>query len=129
MNKFNQLKQLGSFLFSKKRDILLLITALFNKDTPKMIKTLTIAGFLYLISPVDFIPDMIPGLGLLDDAILVPGLLYFATQLLPASVRAKSESQVQYLAPKLPYILAVIGILLIAWTIFVLTAIYNFIFN
>mgnify|MGYP002224549824 CR=1 FL=1 len=39
-----------------------------------MIKTMTIVAFLYLISPIDFLPDMIPGLGLLDDAVVVPGI-------------------------------------------------------
>ena len=54
---------------SSRRDILILFTALFNRNTPKMIKTMTIVAFLYLISPIDFLPDMIPGLGLLDDAV------------------------------------------------------------
>ena len=53
-----------SFISSSRRDILILFTALFNRNTPKMIKTMTIVAFLYLISPIDFLPDMIPGLGL-----------------------------------------------------------------
>jgi hypothetical protein len=50
-------------------------------------------------------------------------------QMLPASVRAKSEAQADYLGPKMPWLLAICGIFLIAWTIFVFVAIYNFIFN
>ena len=93
-----------------------------------MIKTMTIVAFLYLISPIDFLPDMIPGRGLLDDAVVVPGILYAMLQMLPASVRAKSEAQADYLGPK-TWLLAICGIFLIAWTIFVFVAIYNFIFN
>lgn len=122
-------KRLGSFLLASKRDILILIAALFNKQTPRTIKTLTIAAFVYLISPIDFIPDMIPGLGLLDDAVVVPGVLYMMMQMLPPSVRSISEQRADYWAPKMPYILAVVAILIVAWTIFVLSAIYNFIFN
>lgn len=121
--------RIWSFISSRKKDLLTLFTALFNRDTPRVIKTMIIAAFLYLISPVDFLPDVIPGLGLVDDAVLVPGLLYAAMQFLPPQVRAMSEKRADYLLPKLPYILAVAGILLIAWTLFVLTAIYNFIFN
>ena len=115
-----------SFISSSRRDILILFTALFNRNTPKMIKTMTIIAFLYLI---DFLPDMIPVLGLLDDAVVVPGILYAMLQMLPASVRAKSEAQADYLGPKMPWLLAICGIFLIAWTIFVFVAIYNFIFN
>lgn len=121
--------RIWSFISSRKKDLLTLFTALFNRDTPRVIKTMIIAAFLYLISPVDFLPDVIPGLGLVDDAVLVPGLLYAAMQFLPPQVRAMSEKRADYLLPKLPYILAAAGILLIAWTLFVLTAIYNFIFN
>lgn len=122
-------KSVLAFLQASRRDLLILFTALFNKNTPKMIKTMTIVALVYLISPVDFLPDMIPGMGLFDDAVIVPGILYTMLQLLPASVRAKSESQVDYLAPKMPWILGICGIFLIAWTIFVFVAIYNFIFN
>lgn len=89
-----------SFISSSRRDILILFTALFNRNTPKMIKTITIMALIYLISPIDFLPDMIPGLGLLDDAVVVPGVLYTMLQMLPASVRAKSEAQADYLGPK-----------------------------
>lgn len=121
--------KIWSFISSRKRDLLMLFTALFNRETPRTIKTMIVVAFLYLISPIDFLPDIIPGLGLVDDAILVPGLLYTAMQFLPPQVKALSEKRADYLMPKLPYILAIIVILLIAWTLFVLTAIYNFIFN
>ena len=41
----------------------------------------------------------------------------------------QSEAQADYLGPKMPWLLAICGIFLIAWTIFVFVAIYNFIFN
>lgn len=120
--------RLVSFLKSSRRDLFILFTSLFNKNTPKSMKTMIVIAFLYLISPVDFLPDLIPGLGLMDDAVLVPGILFTILQLLPSEVRAKSESQVSYLSPKMPWILSIIGVFLVAWTIFVMVAIYNFIF-
>ena len=120
--------RLVSFFKSSRRDLFILFTSLFNKNTPKSMKTMIVVAFLYLISPVDFLPDLIPGLGLMDDAVLVPGILFTILQLLPSEVRAKSESQVSYLSPKMPWILSIIGVFLVAWTIFVMVAIYNFIF-
>lgn len=120
--------RLVSFFKSSRRDLFILFTSLFNKNTPKSMKTMIVVAFLYLISPVDFLPDLIPGLGLMDDAVLVPGILFTILQLLPSEVRAKSESQVNYLSPKMPWILSIIGVFLVAWTIFVMVAIYNFIF-
>lgn len=122
-------KRIYSFLSSSRRDILVLITALFNRNTPKFIKTMTIASLIYLISPIDFLPDMLPGIGLLDDAVIVPGILYTMLQILPPQVRRASEERADYLAPKMPFIIGIAAVALIAWTVFVLTAIYNFIFN
>lgn len=121
--------RIWTFISSRRRDLLMLFTALFNRDTPRTTRVMIIVAFLYLISPVDFLPDVVPGLGLVDDAVLVPTLLYAAKQFLPPQVRVLSEKRADFLMPKLPYILLVMGILLIAWVVFVITAIYNFIFN
>ncbi|MGL4986374.1 MAG: YkvA family protein [Treponemataceae bacterium] len=37
-------------------------------ETPSNIKIIIIGGLLYMIMPLDLIPDIIPGVGLLDDA-------------------------------------------------------------
>ena len=38
-----------------------------SPDTPTHIKALIIGGLIYVVSPLDLIPDVIPGFGLLDD--------------------------------------------------------------
>lgn len=45
---------------------------------PLWVKTIVPASLVYLISPIDFIPDVIPGLGQLDDlAVIVIGVKLF----------------------------------------------------
>ena len=39
-----------------------------SPDTPKSLKAIIIGGLIYMVSPVDLIPDFIPVAGLLDDA-------------------------------------------------------------
>ena len=61
---------------------------------PKLLITLAVA---YALSPIDLIPDFIPVLGLVDDLILLPLLLYLAKLATPkhvlerAAARAESE--------------------------------------
>jgi uncharacterized membrane protein YkvA (DUF1232 family) len=40
----------------------------------------------YALSPIDLIPDFIPVLGLLDDAILIPGGIWLFVKMLPEGV-------------------------------------------
>ena len=40
----------------------------------------------YALSPIDLIPDFIPVLGLLDDALLIPAGLWLFVKLLPAGL-------------------------------------------
>ena len=43
-----------------------------------------IAALLYVLSPVDFMPDFIPGIGLIDDAAVLAFLLHSMAQDLAA---------------------------------------------
>jgi uncharacterized membrane protein YkvA (DUF1232 family) len=46
---------------------------------PGKAKAILLAGLLYFIMPVDMIPDVIPGLGFVDDALVI-GLVLAATR-------------------------------------------------
>ena len=51
--------------------------------TPMLARVLIAVAVFYTLSPVDLIPDFIPIIGLLDDIIIVPGLLVVALKLIP----------------------------------------------
>ena len=55
-----------------RRDIIVMLMALKERDTPGKVKGLLLLSILYLISPIDIIPDAVPFFGFLDDAVIVP---------------------------------------------------------
>jgi len=66
-----------------------------HRDTPIRIKLLLVGLVLYIISPIDFIPDMIPLLGIIDDvALLVMGWNY-AERFITPQMRANVEAILQ----------------------------------
>jgi uncharacterized membrane protein YkvA (DUF1232 family) len=72
-------------------DARLLWRALRHPQAPGWLKLGTAGIVLYLISPIDLIPDFIPFVGLLDDVVLVPLAIRFLLRRLPASIRADIE--------------------------------------
>ena len=61
--KFKDIKGVKQLLESA----LLLYSLLIDADTPKWLKSIAVAALLYLITPIDVIPDFIPIEGLIDD--------------------------------------------------------------
>lgn len=51
-----------------------------------MAKLLPLLVIAYALSPLDLIPDFIPVLGLLDDLLLLPSLIWLAVHLIPHQV-------------------------------------------
>ena len=55
------------------------VTTLWNAfnspETPKQTKAIIIGGLIYMVCPIDLIPDAIPAFGLIDDAGVL-GLIY-----------------------------------------------------
>ena len=55
---------------------------------PRWLKPAVALLVLYVVSPFDLIPDMLPVIGVLDDIVLVPLAMRFILRRLPAAVRA-----------------------------------------
>lgn len=54
-----------------------------HPSTPLLAKMLCVLAVAYALSPIDLIPDFIPILGLLDELILLPAMIWLAVRLLP----------------------------------------------
>jgi uncharacterized membrane protein YkvA (DUF1232 family) len=68
------------------RDVLVLFHACRRPETPLQVKLASILLALYVISPVDLIPDLIPLLGWLDDAVLLALLLPVIIRMVPEPI-------------------------------------------
>jgi uncharacterized membrane protein YkvA (DUF1232 family) len=71
-----------------KGDARLLWRALRHPDAPGWLKLGVIGIVLYVLSPIDLIPDVIPVVGVLDDIVIVPLAIRWLLNRLPASLRA-----------------------------------------
>ena len=60
--------------------------ALRHPDAPGWLKWGTALIALYLISPIDLIPDVVPVIGLVDDLVLVPLAIRWLLKRLPPEV-------------------------------------------
>jgi uncharacterized membrane protein YkvA (DUF1232 family) len=69
-----------------RRDALTLWLAARDPRTPRGAKLLCAAIAAYALSPVDLIPDVIPVLGLLDEAIVLPVVILLVVRLLPPAL-------------------------------------------
>ena len=75
-------------------DARLLWLALKHPQSPGWLKPAVALMVIYVVSPVDLIPDVVPFLGLMDDVVLVPLAIRFVLKRLPARVRDDIEGRV-----------------------------------
>lgn len=92
MEPLRRLRELARRL---KRDVMTLWFAWRDPDTPWAARLLLACVVGYALSPIDLIPDFVPVLGLLDDLILLPLLIWLALRLLPPHVLAVSRARAQ----------------------------------
>ena len=79
-----------------RREIRVYQLVLRHPRTPTLARWLLRAAIAYALSPIDLIPDFVPLIGHLDDAIVVPALVVAAIHLIPKDVlnecRAAAEA-------------------------------------
>jgi uncharacterized membrane protein YkvA (DUF1232 family) len=76
-----------------KGDARLLWLALRHPQAPGWLKLGTAGIALYLLSPVDLIPDVLPVLGVVDDLVLVPLAIRWLYGRLPQALRDEIEGR------------------------------------
>ena len=90
MNMSAKLKTLARDL---KHELAVLRLIRKHPRTPTRAKVLLAAAVGYLVLPFDLIPDWIPVLGQLDDAVIVPGLVWLAYKMVPKDVIEECRAQ------------------------------------
>jgi uncharacterized membrane protein YkvA (DUF1232 family) len=96
-----------------KKEFLILFFALKDSRTGALPKLVALGALIYLISPIDLIPDFIPVAGWLDDLIIVPLLLNLSIRLLPAGVRQDSMANASRHQKKIVWAIILIFLLIV----------------
>lgn len=109
------MRRILSFLKLFRYDLIVLLAALHHRDTPHYIKGLLLAAVLYLLSPVDFIPDAIPLAGLADDMVIVPAAICGLTNMLPSHVRQYAELKANRVMRYMPALMLLASLFVLCW--------------
>ena len=78
-----------------KKDAMTLWFACRDPQAPLWLKLATGLLAAYAISPIDLIPDVIPLVGWLDDAVIVPSGIMLLLRVMPTQVRARSLARAE----------------------------------
>lgn len=78
------------------RDALAIYLGLRDPSVPKLAKIVGLASVAYFLLPFDFVPDVIPVIGWLDDLALLPLATMLAGKLVPRSVMARLRDEADF---------------------------------
>jgi uncharacterized membrane protein YkvA (DUF1232 family) len=87
------LKRLSVLWVAVRGDARRLWVALRHPDAPVWLKLGSAGLVLYLVSPVDLLPDVIPVLGMVDDLVLIPLAMRWMLNRLPAHLRGPDDKK------------------------------------
>lgn len=87
--------QLRHWVRVVKRDVVALWLAARDRRTPWYAKALALAVAAYALSPIDLIPDFVPVLGYLDDAVIVPLGILLTVMLIPGDLMAEFRAEAE----------------------------------
>ena len=78
-------------LLQFRTELMMLWRAFMAPETPLWLKGLMLVVPLYLVFPLDIIPDFIPLAGWLDDVVVIPLLVTWIVSLLPQRMPARTR--------------------------------------
>jgi len=110
-----------------KIELIALALAARHPRTPWYAKLVVAGCVAYALTPVDFIPDAIPVVGLIDDLIFIPLAIAFAVRFIPAPVLADCRARSHEIEARAPRLSRACWILIgAAWvTVVVLVAVWT----
>lgn len=111
-----------------RRDLIMMLIAAFNKKTPVKVRALLFIACLYVLSPVDILPDSVPFAGVADDMLIIPAAVYGLKQLLPQTVASDSEKKADGVIKKGGAIVFAAALIILFWISLIVFAFYKLIF-
>ncbi|WP_376846612.1 YkvA family protein [Camelliibacillus cellulosilyticus] len=119
-----QPSKLKGLVKNVKQNVYVLYLAYRHSDTPWYAKVFSLFIVAYALSPIDFIPDVIPVLGFLDEAIILPLGILGAFAMIPDSVLQecrKTASEPHHMLRKnwvAGAVIILLWLVLAAWILF-----------
>lgn len=87
-----------------------LYLAVRDPRAPRVARIAALLVALYIVSPIDLIPEPIPFLGLVDELVVIPLGIALVERLLPADVLAESRTRAQESRDAFPRIWRIVKI-------------------
>ena len=119
--------RMWKLIYLLRQDLIVLILSVRHKDTPGTVKSGVIIACIYLLFPVDIVPDSIPLLGIIDDLIIFPLAIEGLLRFVPAYVREESECKARSMLRYMPLILAIATLIIVSWVVLVIWGGYTII--
>lgn len=98
-----------------KRDVMVLYVASSDPRVPWYVKLLAGCVVAYALSPIDLIPDFIPVVGYLDDAVIVPIGIVCVLKLIPKELLAEFRAEAELRPHRLPVSRAAAAVIVGLW--------------
>jgi uncharacterized membrane protein YkvA (DUF1232 family) len=73
-----------------------------HPGTPWYAKLVVAGCVVYAVTPADFVPDVIPVLGIVDDLVFIPVALAFARKFVPPAVLDECRARAEAVQPAQP---------------------------
>ena len=93
-------KKFAALYVLVRQDVHTLWHALRHPARPAWLRPAVALVALYLFSPIDLVPDVLPVIGIVDDLVLIPLLISWMVRLLPDALKRGPASSAHILARK-----------------------------